>query len=64
MSNDWIKYDGEVAPTFDDGTMVEVETRDGEVWIGSDALEGSHWDWGWIEDDSDNDIVAYRIKGE
>ena len=61
---DWIEYDGKVAPTFEDGTLIEVRLRDGEEFVGFDALEAYQWDWDWVVDDPDSDIVAYRIKGE
>lgn len=63
--SEWIEWSGGVCPV-PDGTLVDVEYRDGECRYSLPANEnfGSSNDAGcayWCHDGADNDIVRYRV---
>lgn len=54
--NPWIEWDGEkYSPDLPEGTEVEVTLRGGDTSIS----KASHFRWRW--DDSDDDIIKYRV---
>ena len=55
--SDWIEWKGGECPVSE-GTRVDVRFRDGD--IDEDGMAGI-WNWDWVFDDSDINIVAYRV---
>ncbi len=55
----WIEFGGGQCPISED-RYIEVKFRNDEIESGY-AL---NYDWEWMADDADNDIVAYRIEKE
>lgn len=58
MSNEkaWTAWTGGQCP-IDEGEYIEVMYRNDESEYGY----ACNYDWQWMEDDADNDIVSYRI---
>lgn len=54
---DWIKWEGGECPV-PEGTLVDVQHRDGEKFCGVPARTSYAEDW--KDDNSPYDIVAYR----
>lgn len=66
--SEWIKWNGGECPVAN-GTLVDVEHRDGDIiynqpaGIGGRPPEGYAEDWSIDKDDpEDGDIVAYRLS--
>lgn len=58
MSN-WIKWSGGECPV-EEGTLIDVEHRDGEIYESKPALGENNWNWS--HSDNEGDIIAYRLS--
>jgi hypothetical protein len=54
--NEFIEWTGGKCP-IDEGSYIEAKYRSGDIGSGYAV----NYDWDWMEDDAENDIVAYRV---
>lgn len=57
----WITHDGEQDPNIPGDTRVQVLFRDGDTGYGVMHDWDQNWQWAWLDDNHDGDIVAYKV---
>lgn len=59
MGERYTAYDGSGQPVRDD-VLVAIQCRnDATPPMPASFFPAQHWNWSWMPDDPDNDIVAY-----
>ena len=55
----WIEHDGSGCP-FPPGTALDVEYRNGELWIAY-PISANMYVWAWTHPDPGKNVVRYRL---